>query len=90
MVLRRRVGIQGMTWCAAWGSGAEYNRKEKQQLKSLSCLSCALLPAHVTLLGDGELGTLALGQGDPGLRALTDNENVRYPSINISIPFFPD
>lgn len=31
--------------------------------------------AAVTLLGDGELDTLALGQGDPGL-VLTDDEDV--------------
>lgn len=30
----------------------------------------------VTLLSDGELGTLALGEGDPGLDALTDDEDV--------------
>ena len=37
---------------------------------------CALLPPEIPLLGDGEFGTLALGQGDPSLVALTNNENV--------------
>ena len=44
-------------------------------------VSSSLSPPDVTLLGDGELGTLALGQGDPRLRALTDNKNVRYPDV---------
>jgi len=36
-----------------------------------------LLPAaDIALLRDGELGALALGQRDPGLRALTNDENV--------------
>jgi hypothetical protein len=35
-----------------------------------------LPPAKVTLLSDRELGTLALRQRDPRLRALTDNEDV--------------
>ena len=81
MVLRRRVGIQRMTWCAAVEAAVQSTIGKKNDNKSLSCLSCALLPAHVALLGDGELGTLALGQGDPRLRTLTDNENVRYPDV---------
>lgn len=36
-------------------------------------------PAAVTLLGDGELDTLALGEGDPGL-LLADDDNVGLTS----------
>lgn len=41
-----------------------------------------LLPPDITLLGNGKLGSLALGQRDPGLYSLTDNKNVCY-TINI-------
>ena len=70
-----------MTWCAAVEAAVQSTIGKKNDDKSLSCLSCALLPAHVALLGDGELGTLALGQGDPRLRALTNDEDVRYPDV---------
>ena len=33
-------------------------------------------PSLVSLLSDGELDTLTLGQGDPRLGSFTDNENV--------------
>jgi hypothetical protein len=33
-------------------------------------------PSLVSLLGDGELDTLTLGQGDPRLGSFTDDENV--------------
>ena len=41
----------------------------------------AVFPPNVTFLRDGELGTLALGKGDPCLVALADNENVGYPIV---------
>jgi len=37
----------------------------------------SLFPPDVALLRNGELDALALGQGDPRLGALTDNEDVR-------------
>lgn len=40
---------------------------------------------NVTLLGDRELDTLALGQRYPRLGALTDDENVRHPGSECSI-----
>jgi hypothetical protein len=44
--------------------------------KNLSLLSTSP-PPLVSLLGNGELDTLALGQRDLGLGTLSDNENVR-------------
>lgn len=44
-------------------------------------LGRTLLPPDVTLLSDGKLGTLALGQRNPWLGALPNNENVRYPKV---------
>lgn len=35
-------------------------------------------PPEITLLRDGEFGTLALRQRDPRLVALTNDENVGY------------
>lgn len=49
--------------------------EDNRQRKRL-CLSSTLLPPDITLLGDGELGTLALGQRYPGLGALTNDEDV--------------
>src|SRR6266851_10504610 len=37
------------------------------------------LPPDVTLLGNRKLGTLALGQRDPGLCTLTNDKDVGYP-----------
>ena len=48
-------------------------------------VSSSLSPPDVTLLGDGELGTLAAGQGDPWLGALADDEDVGDPDVWISI-----
>ena len=42
----------------------------------LHLLGSGTLSPDITLLGDGELGTLALGEGDPGLGALTNDEDV--------------
>jgi len=39
----------------------------------------------ITLLGDGKLGTLALGERDPGLDALTNNEDVGDTSGKCSV-----
>lgn len=44
--------------------------------KDLSRLGSLLSATEVTLLRDGELGSLALGQRDPGLVTVTNNENV--------------
>jgi hypothetical protein len=43
-----------------------------------------LPPAHITLLGDRQLGTLALRQGDPRLGTLTNDEDVGDPEYLIS------
>jgi hypothetical protein len=44
-------------------------------VKRLSLLG-SQSPSLVSFLGDGELDTLTLGQGDPRLGTFTDNENV--------------
>lgn len=42
-------------------------------------------PSLVSFLGDGELDTLTLGQGDPRLRTFTDDENVGKTSGKSSV-----
>lgn len=43
-------------------------------------LGSPLSPSDITLLGDSELSTLALGQGYPWLDALANDEDVCYPA----------
>lgn len=42
----------------------------------LHLLSSGTLSPDITLLGNGELSALALGEGNPGLDALTNDEDV--------------
>lgn len=46
------------------------------RIRLRSVVGSALLPPDIPLLGNGELDTLALGQGHPWLVALADNEDV--------------
>ena len=56
------------------------NASESEENKTINplLLSSALLPPNITLLSNGELGTLALGQRDPWLDALPNDEDVGY------------
>lgn len=78
-------GEESMENIQAWHKQGG-NESRKQQEKPAAAprrllLSRTLLPPDVTLLSDGELSALALGQRDPWLGALPNNEDVRYPKI---------
>ena len=57
-------------------TGSIIGMQECRVEEGLHLLGSGTLSPDITLLGDGELGTLALGEGDPGLGALTNDEDV--------------
>ena len=61
---------------------SEGDQKDAQTHSLL--LGRPLSPPDITLLGDGELGTLALRQGHPWLGALAEHEDVGDPRGTVS------
>ena len=57
-------------------TGSIIRMQESRVEGVLHLLGSGTLSPDITLLGNGELGTLALGERDPGLGALTDDEDV--------------